>query len=264
MSSKRSIIVEGITDRAIFESLLCRLGLASVARPKRCPQDKIELSEFDIDEGKNKDKAIEIFKTKMKMALASPMLFLAVDLDSMEREDLYKQVGDALEHEGVDGEYTIGDSRGMVIPLGLEAVRDEWELDRVAIDDYILSLATNEVVFEGLRDQARRHGPKIKLTHEKAMHKMRRSPVSHEGAGISNRSIESLPGNIQGSHRVRGLTGDIRGKSHCQLPGRESPEVYVQERPRCLVAKLKVTAFRIPLLAGGCPLWLSPRSRSPR
>jgi hypothetical protein len=184
MSKKSSIVVEGVTDRAIFESLLRKLNLATVVRPKKLPCDRIEFAEFEINEGSSKDGAIELFQTRMKDALARPMLFLAVDLDFMKREEPFKQIDAVLEHEGVEGKYDIGESRGTVIPLGLEAIRKEWELDKLAIDDYILSLATDEAVFEGLRRQAERHGPKINLTHEKAMHKMREVMSLMKGQGL--------------------------------------------------------------------------------
>lgn len=173
--SKTLLIVEGAMDRAAFEALLVKVGLATKTREKKNQWDPLPLNEFNILPGKNKESAIDLFNNAITNRQAA-RIFLAVDLDEMNRKQLFEHVEEKvpiLSGNGENGSYIVRDIAACIIALGMPSLKDEWGLEKYALDDYLLYLMLEEEVFDGLKSQARNHGLTIKISHDKAIRKIK-------------------------------------------------------------------------------------------
>lgn len=171
--SKKLIIVEGVMDRAVFETLLVKTGRATQEGRKARPWDPMKMKEFQIIVGKNKSGAIA--QANISSAGEFKRVFLAVDLNSDSEKELIDYVikeAPNLGEPDENGHFSNGNTRTTIIPLGLQDLKNDWEIEKFAIDDYLMKLILEKQVFDGLKAQAERHGPKINIDHDKAVHKL--------------------------------------------------------------------------------------------
>jgi len=155
---KSIVICEGSTDKIIFEDVLKKIGLT----------EKIEVNK---EPSHGKWEAIGIFKSFIK-ALSPRLVFIELDLDDKTPEELYKEVDECIELNSKNGVYNYNNCTGVVIPVGLEFVRERWGVNKLAIEDYILSLISIETVFENFKNDRKGHGTKIEHNHKDIIEKM--------------------------------------------------------------------------------------------
>lgn len=181
-----AIIVEGITDRAIFFSLLLKVGLAhKVEKPSRTYYEPPELDSFKIlvapeevvSPGDAKTNAIDLFVDVIKKTEKQTWrkVFLAIDMNGDTKEEIFLRVRSKSRDEIVlneEGTFSKSEMFACVIPLGLpdrESLVKDWKLQRFSNDDYIFGLILREEVFAELK----RREHKIKQDYDKIISKLR-------------------------------------------------------------------------------------------